>query len=241
MATTERPTAGDSRQPELGVQLGPGLAVLAALFVFACSLAMFNDLAESQERSVDVAAKVAEDMAQQKSEGETSSGLDSPVPYSAPTLMSVFGSGFSLSFLLTAFFIFLYIQLFATSFLLEIAALVGTMICIPFLVAVFAFQYYRLGVCEPHLALDCAYFSAVTITTLGYGDMLPITQATRLVAAVQAFIGFVVVPVLVAQLLNLIRDYKELPKDRNTLSLSQELKRVWSQVTRRQPVKPSSK
>ncbi|MEM9066510.1 MAG: ion channel [Planctomycetota bacterium] len=47
------------------------------------------------------------------------------------------------------------------------------------------------------------YFSLVTLTTLGYGDVLPQNSLARMLAAVQAVIGQVYLTVLVARLVGL--------------------------------------
>ena len=47
------------------------------------------------------------------------------------------------------------------------------------------------------------YFSLVTITTLGYGDITPVTQDARLFAALEAFVGQLYLAILVARLVGL--------------------------------------
>lgn len=47
------------------------------------------------------------------------------------------------------------------------------------------------------------YFSFVTMTTLGYGDIFPRTPAAQMLASVEAIIGQLYVPVVVAYLLSL--------------------------------------
>lgn len=55
----------------------------------------------------------------------------------------------------------------------------------------------RFGLGESAMAL---YFSFVTITTLGYGDVLPATDAARLLSAGQAFVGQAFIAIVVAKL-----------------------------------------
>jgi len=55
----------------------------------------------------------------------------------------------------------------------------------------------RFGLGESATAL---YFSFVTITTLGYGDIVPATDASRLLAATEAFLGQAYIAILVAKL-----------------------------------------
>jgi hypothetical protein len=47
------------------------------------------------------------------------------------------------------------------------------------------------------------YFSFVTLTTLGYGDILPLTTAARTLAIVEAILGQIYLAVLVARLVGL--------------------------------------
>ena len=47
------------------------------------------------------------------------------------------------------------------------------------------------------------YFSLVTMTTLGYGDIVPVSQAARMMAVVEAFVGQLYIAVLVARLVGL--------------------------------------
>lgn len=44
------------------------------------------------------------------------------------------------------------------------------------------------------------YFSFITITTLGYGDIVPTTQPAQMLAALEAFVGQMYVAILVARL-----------------------------------------
>jgi len=50
---------------------------------------------------------------------------------------------------------------------------------------------------------EALYFSLVTITTLGYGDIVPVSDTARLMAATEAFLGQVYIAVLVARLVGL--------------------------------------
>lgn len=47
------------------------------------------------------------------------------------------------------------------------------------------------------------YFSYVTLTTLGYGDVLPITEQAKSLAILEAFIGQIYLAVLIARLVGL--------------------------------------
>ena len=48
--------------------------------------------------------------------------------------------------------------------------------------------------------LDLQYFSFVTMTTLGYGDVAPVSDVARALAALEALIGQLYLAVLVAAL-----------------------------------------
>lgn len=54
-----------------------------------------------------------------------------------------------------------------------------------------------------HQLAELAYFSCVTLTTLGYGDVVPISPAARALASVEALIGQLYLTVLVARLVSL--------------------------------------
>lgn len=58
-------------------------------------------------------------------------------------------------------------------------------------------QGMQFGLGDSALAL---YFSFVTMTTLGYGDIVPATDAARLLAALEAFTGQAYIAILVAKL-----------------------------------------
>ncbi|MCA9905846.1 MAG: two pore domain potassium channel family protein, partial [Anaerolineae bacterium] len=48
-----------------------------------------------------------------------------------------------------------------------------------------------------------AYYSAVTLTTMGYGDVLPVTAWARSLASLEAIIGVLYLTVVVARLVGL--------------------------------------
>ena len=56
---------------------------------------------------------------------------------------------------------------------------------------------------EPYRFPALLYFSFVTLTTLGYGDFLPNTDATRALASAEAVVGQLYVAVFVARLVGL--------------------------------------
>lgn len=61
----------------------------------------------------------------------------------------------------------------------------------------------------PHSELtsnDFLYFSLTTLTTLGYGDVTPVTASARIWANLEAAMGVLYVAILVARLVSLYRD-----------------------------------
>lgn len=50
---------------------------------------------------------------------------------------------------------------------------------------------------------DLIYFSIVTLTTLGYGDLAPVTSTAKSLAAVEALVGQIYLTVLVARLVGM--------------------------------------
>ncbi len=81
-----------------------------------------------------------------------------------------------------------------------------------FLLVALAFTYLQLGTetlgsglafgsLEP--STSYMYFSLVTITTTGYGDLVPVTKAARLLATSEAIIGQIFLVTVVARLVSL--------------------------------------
>ena len=50
---------------------------------------------------------------------------------------------------------------------------------------------------------DLMYFSIVTLTTLGYGDITPLSDVAKALASVQALVGQIYLTVLIARLVGL--------------------------------------
>lgn len=50
---------------------------------------------------------------------------------------------------------------------------------------------------------DCTYFSLVTLTTLGYGDITPVTNYAKFLSVLEAFVGQIYIAIFIAQLIGL--------------------------------------
>ena len=55
---------------------------------------------------------------------------------------------------------------------------------------------------ETPLGSDLVYFSLVTVTTLGYGDVLPVSPMARILAATEAVVGALYVAVLIGRIVS---------------------------------------
>jgi hypothetical protein len=56
-----------------------------------------------------------------------------------------------------------------------------------------------------HGSMDSVYFSFVTLTTLGYGDIVPVTSAARMIAALEAVAGVTYMAVAISRLVSVYR------------------------------------
>jgi hypothetical protein len=65
---------------------------------------------------------------------------------------------------------------------------------------------------EPQPRTAYMYFSITTITTVGYGDLPPITQLARLMAGTEAILGQVYLVTFVARLVSLLPDSHATPE-----------------------------
>ena len=54
-----------------------------------------------------------------------------------------------------------------------------------------AFQYVNVDYGDYHTGLSPYYYSLVTLTTLGYGDVLPASRPAQVVAMFEVVIGYV--------------------------------------------------
>lgn len=78
---------------------------------------------------------------------------------------------------------------------------------------VWGFAYYLLDILQPHSftrtnplnneVSDYIYFSFVTVTSLGYGDILPVTQQARGLSVLEAIIGQLYLAIMISRLVSL--------------------------------------
>jgi hypothetical protein len=66
-----------------------------------------------------------------------------------------------------------------------------------------AFNNIVAGGFSPAAVIDLAYFSFVTLTTVGYGDITPISRPVRMFVVTEAIVGQIYLTVLVARLVGL--------------------------------------
>lgn len=66
-----------------------------------------------------------------------------------------------------------------------------------------AFNNIAAGSFSPSVTMDLVYYSFSTLTTLGYGDITPISRPARMFAVTEAIVGQIYLTVLVARLVGL--------------------------------------
>ena len=60
------------------------------------------------------------------------------------------------------------------------------------------------GVDEDYASVHFLYYSFVTLTTLGYGDIRPISPTARILSVTEAITGVLYTAILIARLVSLI-------------------------------------
>jgi len=67
-----------------------------------------------------------------------------------------------------------------------------------------AFAFSTAGATKQTMAgFDAFYFSFITLSTVGYGDITPVSRIARWLAAMEAMTGLLYVTVLIARLVSL--------------------------------------
>ncbi|XVE73533.1 hypothetical protein DITRI_Ditri11bG0126100 [Diplodiscus trichospermus] len=86
-------------------------------------------------------------------------------------------------------------------FLLSIYLLLG--------VAIYSFNRDEFSGIETHPVVDALYFCIVTMCTIGYGDIAPLTPGTKIFACVFVLVGFGFIDILLSGVVNYVLDLQE--------------------------------
>ncbi|UZP66468.1 potassium channel family protein [Desulfovibrio mangrovi] len=97
------------------------------------------------------------------------------------------------------------------------------------------FLHYREFRQLSHSLLDAFYFSMITITTLGYGDITPASQLAKCIVASEATLGVIVIGMFLNSLASFYaRVREEMEKDET------RLKRLWNITKRLDLIEPAA-
>mgnify|MGYP001158631604 FL=1 len=79
------------------------------------------------------------------------------------------------------------------------------------IVAIFGLQRLSAAWNEPGFKsfVDCIYFIAITVTTVGYGDISPVTNAGKVFMILFIIVGIALATILISKITNLIVEAKE--------------------------------
>ncbi|XVF21991.1 hypothetical protein REPUB_Repub12eG0136200 [Reevesia pubescens] len=86
-------------------------------------------------------------------------------------------------------------------FLLSIYLLLG--------VAIYSFNRDEFSGIETYPVVDALYFCIVTMCTIGYGDIAPLTPGTKIFACVFVLVGFGFIDILLSGVVNYVLDLQE--------------------------------
>ncbi|KAG4119914.1 hypothetical protein ERO13_D11G108900v2 [Gossypium hirsutum] len=86
-------------------------------------------------------------------------------------------------------------------FLLSIYLILG--------VVIYSFNRDEFSGIETHPVVDALYFCIVTMCTIGYGDIAPLTPATKIFACVFVLVGFGFIDILLSGVVNYVLDLQE--------------------------------
>ncbi|BAT86199.1 hypothetical protein VIGAN_04382600 [Vigna angularis var. angularis] len=76
-------------------------------------------------------------------------------------------------------------------------------------VAIYSFNRDNFSGIETHPLVDALYFCIVTMCTIGYGDIAPLTPLTKVFACVFVLVGFGFIDILLSGLVNFVLDVQE--------------------------------
>ncbi|KAL6339647.1 hypothetical protein AAG906_034732 [Vitis piasezkii] len=76
-------------------------------------------------------------------------------------------------------------------------------------VVIYSFNRDNFSGIETHAVVDALYFCIVTMCTIGYGDIAPLTPATKVFACVFVLVGFGFIDILLSGVVNYVLDLQE--------------------------------
>ncbi|GLU07170.1 hypothetical protein SLE2022_241370 [Rubroshorea leprosula] len=76
-------------------------------------------------------------------------------------------------------------------------------------VVIYSFNRDKFSGIETHPAVDALYFCIVTMCTIGYGDITPLTPATKIFACVFVLVGFGFIDILLSGVVSYVLDLQE--------------------------------
>lgn len=76
-------------------------------------------------------------------------------------------------------------------------------------VVIYSFNRDHFSGIETHAVVDAFYFCIVTMCTIGYGDIAPLTPATKVFACVFVLVGFGFIDILLSGVVNYVLDLQE--------------------------------
>ncbi|KAK8998270.1 hypothetical protein V6N11_083661 [Hibiscus sabdariffa] len=76
-------------------------------------------------------------------------------------------------------------------------------------VAIYSFNTDEFSGIETHPVVDALYFCIVTMCTIGYGDIAPLTPATKIFACVFVLVGFGFIDILLSGVVSYVLDLQE--------------------------------
>lgn len=76
-------------------------------------------------------------------------------------------------------------------------------------VVIYSFNRDHFSGAETHPVVDALYFCIVTMCTIGYGDIAPLTPVTKVFACIFVLVGFGFIDILLSGLVNYVLDLQE--------------------------------
>lgn len=76
-------------------------------------------------------------------------------------------------------------------------------------VTIYSFNRDKFSGIETHPVVDALYFCIVTMCTIGYGDIAPLSPITKVFACVFVLVGFGFIDILLSGLVNFVLDLQE--------------------------------